>query len=74
VLLANAKRPQLGRQLPFPVSDLAPVERERRFAEGEAVEMAGDRPFERFELLARTGIDPYLQRLAPWSQSGKPTP
>src|SRR3546814_15835305 len=39
-----------------------PIEGERRLAEGEAVEMAGDRALQRLELPLGAGVDPNRQR------------
>src|SRR3546814_1271301 len=40
-----------------------PIEGERRLAEGEAVEMAGDRALQRLELPLGAGVDPNRQRV-----------
>src|SRR3546814_17867964 len=40
-----------------------PIEGERRLAEGEAVEMAGDRALQRLELTLSAGVDPNRQRV-----------
>ena len=42
---------------------LAPVERQRRFAEREAVEVAGDRAFQALELPFDAGIDADVERV-----------